>query len=80
MIKTCSKLEGFFGEKESWPTLLQELAEKEQDLAIAALGMAIAFLEEALIADKTIKPGRFVRYSPESQDQLEYMVLDSQSL
>lgn len=47
---------------------------------MAALGMAIAFLEEALIAEKTIKPGQFVRYLPESQDQLEYMVLDSQSL
>jgi hypothetical protein len=29
---------------------------------MAALGMAIAFLEEALIAEKTLKPGQFVRY------------------
>jgi DNA mismatch repair protein MSH6 len=47
---------------------------------MATLGMAIAFLEDALIVEKTIKPGQFLRYTPESQDQLEYMVLDSQCL
>lgn len=68
MIKTCTKLEGFFGPKEAWPELLREIADKDQDFAMAALGLAIAFLEDALIADKTMKPGQFLRYAPETQN------------
>jgi DNA mismatch repair ATPase MutS len=45
--------------------------------------MTIAFLEEALIAEKTIPTGSFSRYTPEAASggaELEYMVLDSQCL
>lgn len=52
-------------------------------MALQTLGMAVAFLEEALIAEKTIPTGIFYRYSPEAENannQLEYMVLDSQCL
>lgn len=45
-----------------------------------SLGMSIAFLEENLIAEMTIKTGEFFRYTPETQSQLEYMVLDAQAL
>ena len=46
--------------------------------------MAIAFLEDALIAKKTISTGSYIKYEPESskmkENLLEYMVLDSQCL
>lgn len=45
--------------------------------------MAIAFLEDALIAVKTLKTGMFIKYEPEAglgDKQFEYMVLDSQAL
>ena len=42
--------------------------------------MSIAFLEENLIAEMTIKTGEFFHYTPETQNQLEYMVLDAQAL
>jgi hypothetical protein len=38
----------------------------EEDLGLQALGMAITFLEDALILEKTFKPGMFKRYTPES--------------
>ena len=80
VIKTCNKLEGLFGEQTSWPELLQELRTKEEDLALQSLGLAMSFLEDALILEKTLRPGTFKRYTPETKDALEYMVLDSQSL
>lgn len=40
----------------------------------------MAFLEEGLIADTTLKTAEYNVYSPETQQQLEYMVLDSQAL
>jgi DNA mismatch repair protein MSH6 len=45
-----------------------------------ALGMSVAFLEEALVADMTISTAEYRIYTPETQSQLEYMVLDSQAL
>ena len=45
--------------------------------------MTIAFLEDALIAQKTISTAQFIYYEPESgniENTLEYMVLDSQCL
>ena len=42
--------------------------------------MSIAFLEEAMIAEMTITTGEFLLYTPETQSQFEYMVLDSQAL
>lgn len=38
---------------------------KEQDFAIATLGMLIAFIEDADINKKTIKPRIFQRYTTE---------------
>jgi len=32
-IKTCNNLEGYFGEKEKWPVVLQKLRYYEKDLA-----------------------------------------------
>ena len=56
------------------------MKDNDEDLALRTLGLALTFLDDALITDKTIKPGTFKRYTPETQEQLEYMVLDSQSL
>ena len=42
--------------------------------------MTISFLEEALLSDMTLTTGEFALYTPETQSQLEYMVLDSQAL
>lgn len=42
--------------------------------------MAVAFLEEALLSEMTITTGDFVLYTPETQSQLDFMVLDSQAL
>lgn len=39
--------------------------------------MAIAFLEEALVSEISIATGDFSQYTPETQSQLEFMVLDS---
>jgi DNA mismatch repair protein MSH6 len=44
------------------------------------LGMSMAFLEEALLSEQTLSTGEFNLYTPETQSQLEYMVLDSQAL
>lgn len=41
--------------------------------------MAYAFLHDALLAEKTLKPGEFEIYNPVHQ-AAEYMVLDSQCL
>ena len=81
VIKTCSKLESYLelGGK-SWPESLQSLRDLDQELALQALGMSIAFLEEAMIAEMTITTGEFLLYTPETQSQFEYMVLDSQAL
>jgi hypothetical protein len=45
-----------------------------------SFGMAVAFLEEILIVDQIVRPGEYVLYEPETQTQLEYMVLDGQAL
>jgi len=42
--------------------------------------MSMAFLEEALLGEQTLSTGEFELYTPETQCQLEYMVLDSQAL
>jgi hypothetical protein len=49
-------------------------------MALQSLGMTISFLEEALLSDMTLTTGEFTLYTPETQSQLEYMVLDSQAL
>jgi DNA mismatch repair protein MSH6 len=79
-LRTVTKLDGLFGSKDKWPALLQELHDEDEELALQALGLAICFLEDALIVEKTLRPGTFTRYTPESKASLEYMVLDSQSL
>ena len=50
VIKTCNALEGYIGQVENWPEPLQLLRNQDAELALQSLGMAIAFLEEALIA------------------------------
>eukprot|EP00347_Sterkiella_histriomuscorum_P021958 403332180 len=80
VIKTCNALETYIGPSKNWPELLQKFKEQDAELALQSLGMAIAFLEEALIAQQTISTGEFHLYTPETQSQLEYMVLDSQAL
>ena len=45
------------------------------------MGMTVSFLEDTLIAERTLRPGLFFNYIPESTtEELEHMVLDSQSL
>jgi hypothetical protein len=48
-IKTMSLLDCYFKSKQNWPEALSKLYSKEQDLAFMSLGMAISFLEDALI-------------------------------
>jgi hypothetical protein len=80
LIKTCSKLEGYFPEG-SLPQALEELKKRDADLALSSLGMAIAFLEEALIGDMTIPTAEYQVYTPETQSiGVDFMVLDSQAL
>jgi hypothetical protein len=44
-VKTVILLENYFGEDlEKWPEPLRKLKVEEKDLAMNALGMAIAFL------------------------------------
>ena len=78
VTKTLSKCEQIFGDKQ--PELLQRLRSEQKEYAIQTLGMTIAFLEDALIAQKTLTTGEFLHYEPESgnvAETLEYMVLDS---
>jgi hypothetical protein len=43
-----------------------------------SFGMAIAFLEDALIVEKTLKPGVYESYNPnEKCEELDFMILDS---
>lgn len=81
VTKTLSKCQQIFGDKQ--PELLQRLRSEEKEYALQTLGMTIAFLEDALIAEKTLSTGQFLHYEPESGnvlENLEYMVLDSQCL
>lgn len=67
LIKTCNSLEKFIGSLENWPQCLQELKAEDKELSIQSLGMAIAFLEDALIADTTISTSEYIKYTPETQ-------------
>jgi hypothetical protein len=53
------------------------LKDLDHEYALMSLGMAIAFLEEALLAESTIHTGEFHTYSPETHQTTEHMVLDS---
>jgi len=66
-IKTCTNLEKHLGSPESWPAPLKEIKDQEKDLAVQSFGMAMAFLEEALIDEQTIKPAHYELYEPESK-------------
>ena len=83
-IKTCSKIEKYFGEDTNdWPGPLRDFKNEEKDLGFNAFGMAIAFLIDALIDEQTLKPGLYKEYTPEQgaiSSSLEYMVLDAQAL
>lgn len=68
VIKTSQKVESVFGDMENWPEAVKLARQQEKDLAMLALGMAISFLEDALIMEKTLKPGIFKQYTPEAQD------------
>mmetsp|Transcript_21387 Transcript_21387/g.33079 ORF Transcript_21387/g.33079 Transcript_21387/m.33079 type:complete len:128 (+) Transcript_21387:1443-1826(+) len=82
LMKTYAKLQGHFGDDEhAWPDIIQRLKDTEKEFALSTLGMTIAFLEEALIDDKTIRMSTYEEYQPEgSHESLQYMVLDSQAL
>ena len=55
LMGTCTKLEAILGDQEEWPATLKQLKEEDSDLGIQALGLAISFLEDALILDRTLK-------------------------
>ena len=83
-VKTLTLIEGYFGDKmNEWPEPLVTLKQDELDLAMNAFGMTIAFLQEALIDESTVKLGKYRLYNPESAEQLDgfnFLVLDSQAL
>jgi len=66
-IKTVTMLETYLGEEKTWPEPLVTLRKQDKDLGFCALGMAIAFLQDALIDEQTIKPGSYYLYEPESK-------------
>ena len=82
MMQTLMKIEQYFGADTSkWPTELLNMKNDDIQLAIFSFGMALTFLEDALISEKTIKTGTFFKYSPESSKiNFDNMVLDSQCL
>jgi len=44
-VRTCNNIDPYFGGgREGWPDPIKELRSSEKDLAIQALGLAIAFL------------------------------------
>lgn len=78
VIKTYAKIDTF--SQGGWSDALLKLKESDSDLAFQSLGMSIAFLEEALLADMTLGTSEFHLYRPETahnQTHLEYLVLDS---
>jgi hypothetical protein len=76
--RTKEILKSLFAEKE-WPEALKTLKnDDDSDIAFQSLGLALAFLEDALICDRIITTGDFKIYRPEDFSQnLEHMVLDS---
>ena len=78
-VKTSSRLQKYFGES-ALPAILKKLQDSDQEFAFNALGMSIAFLEDALIVEQTIKPAIYHEFTPESSVRNEYMVLDAQAL
>ena len=65
-IKTCNSLETFLGPAADWPSCLKTLKAQDSELAFQSLGMSIAFLEDALIADTTVATSEYVLYTPET--------------
>ena len=59
-IKTCSKLESLLGQVSEWPPVLRSIKEHQDEVAFQSVGMALAFLEDTLIAERTIQPGTFI--------------------
>ena len=55
VTKTLTKCEQIFGGQQ--PELLMKLRSEEKEFALQTLGMTIAFLEDALIAQKTLSTG-----------------------
>jgi len=77
-------VENYLGNETSeWPELIKKLKEDntegQYDQATLSFGMALAFLEDALMGEQVMKRGSFEDYVPEAST-LEYMVLDSQAI
>lgn len=83
-VKTCNEIERFFGENlEDWPAPLREFKIAERDLGFTAFGMTIAFLTDALVDEKILKPGNYREFNPQSSLELsglDTMILDAQAL
>jgi hypothetical protein len=43
----------------NWPNALKFIKNENKDLAVGALGMTIAFLEDSMLAEETLKTGEF---------------------
>ena len=57
-MKSLGALEKYFGEeKTQWPAVLARMCDKidDHDLAISALGIAICYLENALVAEQIVR-------------------------
>ena len=64
-VKTCTFLENYFGDNmDEWPDVLQKYQLDDKDLGFNALGMSIAFLIDAMIAEQTMKLGIYTEYVP----------------
>ena len=73
-VKTTSVLERYFGLK--FPKPLADLRSANKVSAFLSLGMATCYLQEAMLADRTLKPGQWELYEP-GKAAHDNMVLDS---
>lgn len=95
--KTVSKFEEYFPRQQQTagqgandslaneiPVPLLNVKQADQDLAMGAFGMSVAFLEDALIAREIVSRAQYFTYSgtlvEEGSSDLKVMVLDSQAL
>lgn len=58
VTKTLTKCEEIFGCEQ--PEIISKLKSEEKEFALQTFGMTIAFLEDALISQKTLATGQFL--------------------
>lgn len=79
-IKTVPLLEKYFGtDKENWPEGIKRAKANSWQNAISALGIIIAYLEEALLASQTLTTSEYEIFDMDTSIR-STMTIDSQAL